>query len=408
MPIRTASLYRGGYLLVQGGSALLVFAVLARLLDDHELGLAAAALALSVTAQSFADLGLAQLVTVEVPRARAGGSDHVPVAAAAARLFARLSVAATGVVAVAAPLMPGSGWAALAIAPAAGAAMVVTGAESLARSRGDVRRPLLYVACARLPFFAFVPLVAAEPTALVALLLFSLVSVAGAAPAARDLRAAARAAPPAPSGPLIRLAVQIGIASILVVLATRVNVIVLGAVGSLADAARFEAAFRAFQPMLYLVGAIGTATMPYAAARLAGGEAVTAIVRNGLLIALAAGAVGSAVLIGGRAPISVVLMGERDAGVEDALLFLGIALPPSLVAYYLQTALLLPAGKVRAVGVGCGLMAATSLGGTVAFGAAHGPAAAAAALAASQLVYVAVVASAAAGVSSRSSSRAAT
>jgi O-antigen/teichoic acid export membrane protein len=270
----------------------------------------------------------------------------------------------------------------------------VTGAESLARALGRLTAPLGYVAAGRLGFFCAIPLLLDAPGAGRAMTLFSLTAVLGSAPAVAALVALRRAAAPPPIGPLARRAGGLGVSGGLITVGTRGNVILLAHVEGLRAAAAFEAAWRGFQLAVYAVGAIGTATTPFAARALAAGGS-RHLLRTTLpafVITLAAGVLGAAVIELGSEPLATALIGGHDTAAIDALRALGIALPFTYVAYFLQTAIVLPLRALRTLIVASAALCAVTLAFTAGLAHDHGAAGAAVGVLAGQIAFLALLA----------------
>jgi len=399
-PLSRAVLARAAYLLIQGGSSVAVFLLLARVLDPTELGVAAVALSVFVAAQALSDAGLSGLASVELPGAAAGGRDQEAAARAGlAALFLRAAVL-TGVLALAAALVAPAGarLASAVIAPAAAASLLVTGAESLARARGDIAAPLLYAACGRLTFFVLAPVLLTGATGEGAVAVFSVAAVLGSAPALRALLRARTGARPTARRLRGTVAALAGAAA-LVTVGTRGNVFALGHLADLTQVGVFEAAWRAFQLPLYLVGALGTASTPYAATALARGG-VGALLRmagSGLALVLAAGVVAATVVYAASGPLASVFYGRASPEVAATLRVLALALPLAFVALYLQTAVLLPLRSLTALVAGAGALCAVTIGVAVALAADRGAVGCATGVLLGQVAFATALAGGAAG-----------
>ena len=388
--VRRATIGRGTYLVVQGGTSVAGFAVLARLLDPAQLGAAALALAIVVSAQVLGDLGLAQLTTVEGPQALAQGVDeHRRLERAVGELFCAGALVAALAVVVTSLFVPAAARpATLAAAPAAAAAVVTSGAESLRRASGDVWTPVRLAVLSRGPFFLALPLVAWRPEAMWAMIVFSACSVLGSLPAAMIIRRAL-------SGPradevrrrLMRGAVANGFVGICIAAATRGNVVMLASAGGLLAVAQFEAAWRGFQPGVYVAGALGTAATPYVA--VAEPSAAAAITRRGVRACAGFGLAGGAALALLAPLVARLLYAASDPVVIDCLRILAAVLPVTLVGFYVQTAVLLPHRAFGSlIGAGVTLVVVT-LGLTAWFG--QDARGCASALAIGQVAYLAAI-----------------
>jgi O-antigen/teichoic acid export membrane protein len=391
-----ATIARVVYLVLQGGSSVVVFALLARVLDPDELGAVSTAFAIYAVAQVIGDLGLSQLTTIEVPRAlsesRVRGD---AVAARVARLFlvgAAMAAALTAALSLICP--PDTRLAVLALAPASASALLVSAGESLRRSYGDFWSPVLFVASSRLPFFAVIPLLGPNPTAAAAAAAFSGATFAGSIPAIRLVLRSARkhrVATTTTASTVLQTTLAIGIVGMLIVLATRLNVVVLALVATLEAVGEFEAAWRAFQPLVYAAGALGTAATPFTAAAAWSGARIRPIVESGLIGAAGIGLFGAALLLIFADPIAVVVYGMGDSSVVGSVRVLAVAAPITTVSYYAQTAVLLPLRHFRILVVATACMAVATLGLTALLGHGHGATGCAAAVLAGQAIYGACV-----------------
>lgn len=392
--LSTAVASRVGYLMIQGGSSLAVFALFARALPPEQLDLAAIGLAVYVTVQAVSDLGLSQLTVTEIPRAEAeSAGSAAPMSAAAATLYRRLALAALGGVLVAVAVVPTDArWTVALAAPATAASLLVTGAESLARARGDVRAPLGFVIAGRGVFFLLAPLLWIRQDATFAIGLFSVGAVLGALPAWRAL-----SSPPGPVGhrrALLHATLLVGASSALIAVGTRGTVVVLAHAAERGETAGFEAAWRLFQLFVYGAGAVATATAPYAA-RALGTSGVEwhgrTVVRGAALLGAAGVALGTALYIG-ASPMSRVLVGRPDDAVADALRILALALPLTYIAYYLQMTATLPLRRFRALLIAGVALCATTLLLTAFLAASEGAAGAAIAVLAGQATLLTILA----------------
>lgn len=388
--LRLATIARASYLIIQGGASAVVFALLARMLSASQLGAAATALAVYTTSQIFSDLGFVQFSTVAIPAAAVRDPEQATaLAATAARFFIGAAGAAFVLSVLAVLVVPGgAAGAVLAIAPASATSLVVNGAESLRRAVGDVITPVKFALSARLPFFALVGLITLHPTATVAMAVFSLGAAIGCVPALISLIRLLRlpGASPSERGLLLRGGLQTAALGIGIVIATRVNSLLLARLAPLTQVGQYEAAWRAFQPFVYLAGAIGSAAMPYASRAVASGDSVWRIARSGLLLSAAIGVLGGVALYALSVPLAEILYGRAAHDAVRTMEILAVALPFSLQAYYLQNAVVLPRQRFRVLHGSVGAMVAVTLAGTVLLRS-HGAVGCATALTAGQIVY---------------------
>jgi O-antigen/teichoic acid export membrane protein len=142
--------------------------------------------------------------------------------------------------------------------------------------------------------------------------------------------------------------------------------VMLGSAGGLLAVAQFEAAWRGFQPGVYLAGALGTAATPFVAA--AQPSVATAITRRGVRVCAGLGAAGGALLALLAPLVSRVLYAANDPVVVDCVRILAAALPVTLVAFYVQTAVLLPRRAFSSLLVAAGTLMVATLGLTAWFG----------------------------------------
>ena len=394
--LRRAIASRVVYLAIQGGSSLAIFALLARSLSVSELDAAATALAVFVTVQAICDLGLSHVATSQIPRhARRDPAEATRVAAAIARMAGVTAAASVAMTAAAALLVPASARpSVLAIAPAAGAAVVVTAAESLARARDDVVTPMRLALTSRCAFFVVSPLLLLHPPPAAAVALFTASMLVGSIPAFRRVAAVGAGHPGAPLTIIAGTALAIGCAGALVAIGTRGVVVVLANVGGTGAVAAFEASWRVYQVFMYAAGAVATAIVPYAAGALAAGG-VRGLRRAiaPTLAALALGGIAAGALVYAlAAPFAAAMLGEDLPAAERATRALALALPASFVLYGIQTAVAVPLVRLRALLLGGAALCAVTVGVTFALAPDEGAAGAAIAVLCGQLAMLAVLA----------------
>lgn len=336
-----ATAWRFTFLALQGGASVVLFAVLGHALPTRVFAATAVAQGVLVIAQVIGDFGLAQAaVTVlpsriaadpgSAPRLLAGASQAYLGAAAAALLLTLASVA----------LVPGAAQLPVAVcAPAAAATVLVGGADGLLRSQGEFRRPVWLMAASEAGGFAGIPVALATHSALWTCVGISAGTTLGAAGAVAELIRLHSGGPGGTARPFARAAVPIGLAQVFIVLGSRVDTLLAGAISGLVAAGTFEGAWRTYQLAQYAVGALATAAAPFVADALGSGqpEAAVRLMRQLLGRLLFVGIVAGVVLYVARRPIADVLAGSLAGPVARGLPALAAVSPitaAGLVAFY--------------------------------------------------------------------------
>jgi O-antigen/teichoic acid export membrane protein len=324
--------WRFAYLLIQGGASVVLFSALAHILARDAFAAAAVAQGVLVIAQALGDFGLSQAAVTALPSRIAAEPAHKQaLLAGAVRAFAYAGAIAVLLTIVAAPLVPGPAVVpVLVIAPAAGASVLVAGADGILRAQGEFRRPVLIVAASRTAAFAGVPVALVTRDAGWACAAISAGTLLGTIGAIRALRQAADPGgrPPATAG-FVRATLPLGVSQLFVVLATRVDTILAGALSGLVAAATFEGAWRIYQIGQYAIGGIATAAAPFIADALGSGRAAELIgmIRRLMVRLVAGGVVVGAAMYLGRSPLAHLLAGSLAAPVARALPALAFLTP---------------------------------------------------------------------------------
>jgi O-antigen/teichoic acid export membrane protein len=348
-----AAAWRYAYLAVQGTSSLVLFVALAHVLPSAALRTAALAQGVLVVSQALGDFGLSQTsVTAltaqlaEMPRRAAD------LRAAAARAFLLAAGAGGALSLVTIAFLPGAARLPVAlIAPAAALTVVVAGADGLLRAGANFHQPVLLVACSRGGMYLAVPVAMASGAASWTCAAMSAGAALGTLPALRYLLAQQSAGDPRGWVTFVKSALPLGLSQLFVVTATRFNTIVLGAIGSLAAAAAFEAAWRLFQLGQYAVGAFATAVAPFMADALGARRERDAqrLIRRSMLLMVVGGVAVGAVLLWLRRPIAELLFDELSAPAAAAMVPLGFMLPLTLTGLLASYALAATEAGRRAV-----------------------------------------------------------
>lgn len=355
-----ASLWRMTFLLVQGGGSVVLAATLGHILDAHTFATTSLSQGVLVIAQAIGDFGLAQAAVTVLPAwiARSPESS-TRLLAGAARVYVYASGAAFLLTLASAVIVPQPAVAPIIVsAPAAGATVLVAGADGLLRSQGKFRLPVLLVAASELGGFVGIPVAIATHSAVWTCAALSGGTTLGAAGAVvtlygyrNNLRLQRRRRPAAGQGDLVpttrdflRAATPLGIAQIFVVLGARFDTLLAASVTGLVAAGTFEGAWRIYQLGQYAAGALATAAAPFIANALGAGELpqAFALLRRLLLRLLAGGFLAGAVLYLARWPLAHLLTGSLATPVAHGLVFLAVVSPIAAVgvpAFYTLIAL---------------------------------------------------------------------
>jgi O-antigen/teichoic acid export membrane protein len=348
-----ATAWRFGYLIIQGGASLVLFAALAHVLEPSEFAVAALAQAVLVLAQAVGDFGLSQAAVSALPVQLARQPQHRrSLEAGAAHSFMWAAGLALVLSALAAAAVPAAArWAVISIGPAAAAAVVVSGADGLLRATGDFRRPLELVALSRAGSFAAVPVAVLTHDALLTCVALSAGTVISSLPAARFLHIKQRDHGVKRYSDLLAISVPLGVAQLFVLAGGRVNTVILGSYLSLAAATTFESTWRLYQLSLYVAGGLATSVAPFIGDALGSANVVALrrlLMRRVALLAFA-GTGFAVVIIALRAPLSRLLFDEFGDAVASSIVPLALVLPLGFVGFLALTTLAAVPGTRRLI-----------------------------------------------------------
>lgn len=341
--VAEATAWRFGYLMVQGGASLVLFAALAHVLDPSAFAVAALAQAVLVVAQATGDFGLSQAAVSALPVQLGRQPQHRSgIEAGAARSFLWAAGLALGLSLIATAAVPaGARWAVASIAPAAAAAVLVSGADGLLRATGDFRRPVELVALSRAGSFAAVPVALLTGDALLTCAALSAGTVIASLPAAGFLIAKQANDATKRYGDLLAVSVPLGVAQLFILAGGRVNTIVLGSYLSLAAAAAFESTWRLYQLGMYVAGGFATSIAPFVGDALGKSDGVALrkllLGRATLLAVMGSGL--AVFLIAFRGPASDLLFDEFGEAVASSIVPLALVLPLAFVGFLALTTL---------------------------------------------------------------------
>lgn len=355
-----ASLWRMTFLLIQGGGSVLLSAALGHILDAHAFATTSLSQGVLVIAQAIGDFGLAQAAVTVLPAwiARSPESS-TRLLAGAARAYVYAGAAAFLLTLASAAIVPEAAVVPIIVsAPAAGAAVVVAGADGLLRSQGRFRLPVLFVAASELGGFVGIPVAFATHSAIWTCAAVSAGTTVGTAGAAvtlygyrNKMRLQSRRRPMAGQADLapstrefLTAATPLGLAQVFVVLGARFDTLLAASVTGLVAAGTFEGVWRIYQLGQYGAGALATATAPFIANALGAGELpqALALLRRLLWRLLGVGLLAGAVLYLARWPLAHLLAGSLAAPVAHGLVFLAVVSPIAAVgvpAFYTLIAL---------------------------------------------------------------------
>jgi O-antigen/teichoic acid export membrane protein len=363
--VAQATAWRFGYLIVQGGASLLLFAALAHILGPADFAIAALAQAVLVLAQAVGDFGLSQAAVSALPVQFARHPQHrASLEAGAARSFLWAAGLALVLVGVACLFVPADARSSVAcIAPAAAAAVVVSGADGLLRATGDFRRPLELTAMSRAGSFAALAVALLTHDALFTCVALSAGTVVASLPAATFLRSKHSGRDLKRYGDLLAVSVPLGIAQVFIVAGGRLNTVVLGSYLSLAAAAAFESTWRLYQLSLYVAGGLATSIAPFIGDAFGSTDAARLrklLVGRAVLLAVT-GSAGAVVLLVVRAPLCDLLFDEFGDTVSAALVPLALVIPLGFVGFLALTTLAAVPGTRGVILSSHGAGAATGL-----------------------------------------------
>jgi O-antigen/teichoic acid export membrane protein len=186
-------------------------------------------------------------------------------------------------------------------------------------------------------------------------------------------------------GSFVRACVPLGVSQLFIVLGTRFDTVLAGAVSGLLAAGTFEGAWRVYQLGQYVVGGLATAAAPFVADALGAGrhDEAVALLRRLIVRMLVLGAILGALLYLGRYPIARVLAGSLAGQVAAVLPIIAVLSPVAAVGLVGFFTLISREGErgyvlaVHAIGAAVNVVVVVLLGGThgargVTFGCAAG------------------------------------
>lgn len=353
------------YLFAQAGISFITFAGLALLLSTREFAPASVALGVVVIAGALADLGLSP-TTISVLPARLA---LMPEASAQILSGAAKAFYWAAGVALLLPLIviPGldhsSRLCVLAIAPAAPAYVFVAAADSILRTGGEFRRPVLLVGLSRLGGWAALPTAAVTGSGPWSCAAVTFGTLAATAPAFRFVARVRAADPTASAGDTVRTSLPLGLSQVFVVLGGRADTVILGTAVSAAAAAAFETAWRFFQIGQYFAGAVSTGVAPFLGDALGRHrrDELDRLLLRALAIVTVAGFLFSGLTLVLRRPITELLVGDVAAGAASALLPLALVSPLAFAGFVGTIALSMSRSDRRIILVANVLGATTNL-----------------------------------------------
>jgi len=340
---------------VQAGLSLVLYVGLASVLPAPAFAVCAVALGSLVAVQVVADFGFSQAAVAALPNPAVVGPVMPPLVleAGIARLVLAGGAAAfIGSCALALAVPASARTALIAIGPASALAVVVSGVDGILRAHGRFRRPVLLVGASRLGGLPAIGVAAATGDAEATCIAISAGILLGSTPALLELRRHWSAADGrAAMRPLLRVAAPLGASNLCILASARINTIVLGSSASIASAAVFESAWRIFQVGQYALGAAATAVAPFVAAGLSdpsnrGARLHHRLRRTVLAMTIGGAALGALIILLRRPIADVVFNGGADE-VARSLVFLGLALPASLMLLFATVTLSASSGRDR-------------------------------------------------------------
>lgn len=335
--VKAATAWRFAYLLIQGGLSTAVFVGLAQVLPSDAFAAAAVAQGILVISQAVGDFGLSQAAVTSLPSRIAAEPELRPhLLAGAARGFIYASGVAIALALLAVPIVPvAAAGPVAAIAPGAGASVIVAGADGLLRSEGHFRQPVLLVLWSRLGMFAAIPAAALTDSAVWACGLLAGGACLGALPALLAILRTTRSSDRPLVRPSLEAALPLGVAQILIAATGRLNTVAVSVLTGLSAAAAFESTWRLFQLGQYIAGGVATALAPFVGVAFGGGSSseFLGLVRRGMATLAACGFLWAAGLVMLRYPLARLFGGELDQVVADAIVPLAIVIPVSFVGF---------------------------------------------------------------------------
>ena len=336
--VKVATAWRFAYLVIQGGLSTVLFVWLAQVLPPGPFAACAVAQGVLVIAQAVGDFGLSQAAVTALPaRIARSPKEQDALTAGAARAFLVAAVAALMLALMVVLVVPAEARVPVAlVAPAAGAAVLVGGADGLLRAVGEFGRPVFLLLISRVAAFAAVPVAIATDSATWTCAALSVGAVVGSLPAGMSIWHRARWHSRARTREIVATAFPLGLSQLLIVASGRLNTVVVSALATVSVAAAFEGAWRLYQLGQYVAGGLATAVAPFVGHAL-GARRHTQVA--GPLMRLAAimailGGCWMMVLLAFGEPLSTLLLGQSyGAQVADAIPPLALVSPIAFVAF---------------------------------------------------------------------------
>jgi O-antigen/teichoic acid export membrane protein len=341
---REATIWRAGYLVVQGGLSVLLFAVLARTLGAQPFAAAAVAQGVLVLAQAVGDLGFSQGAVTVLPARLALEDDAGLGRVLAGAALGSCAAAILGFVLClgAAFVVPGAArLPVLLMAPAAAVTVLVSGADGLLRAQGQFRRPVVLVTASRVAAFVGVAGAAATGSAAVTSATITTGTIVGSIPAVRVVASYLGDGALTEARWFLRSAAPLALAQLTFVAGGRINTLILSAVGGVREGAVFEAAWRLFQLGQYAAGALATGVAPFLADAM-GAERwgdVRRMLRVVGAASLGGGLITALGLLALRRQLGDLFAGSLGDSVSRALLPLAVATPFAFIGFFILTVL---------------------------------------------------------------------
>jgi O-antigen/teichoic acid export membrane protein len=318
-----AAVWRLVFLAVQGGGSVVLFATLGHILDRPVFAATAIAQGVIVLAQAIGDFGLSQAAVTVLPTRIAGRPDkEAELLGGAAIAYFGAAALGFALTLLVVPLVPSAARGPVAVsAPAAAASVIVAGADGILRSRGEFRKPLLLMALSEGLGFAGLPVAALTHSAVWTCAAVSAGMALGALAAWLTLARFRRRGHAAAFWPFARASAPLGLSQVFIVLSTRADTLLAGALSGLIAAGTFEGTWRLYQLSQYVAGGVASAAAPFVADALGADRLRTGLrlLRTLCLRLLAIGVAGGAVLYLARDPISRVLTGSLAGPVAHAI-----------------------------------------------------------------------------------------
>jgi O-antigen/teichoic acid export membrane protein len=388
------TLWRFAYLAAQAGFSLITFVGLALILPTREFAPASVALGVLVIAGALADLGLSSAsISVLPSRIARQPEARAEILSGAVKAF---YLAASLALFIPLITLPGLDrtvrFCVLAIAPAAPAYVLVSGADTILRATGEFRRPVLLVTLNRLGGALALPIAAITSSGVWSCAAAAIGTLLATFPSYRLLAHVRALAPGAASRPTVHAALPLGISQIFIVLGGRANTVIVSSVVSATAAAAFETAWRLFQIGQYFAGAVATGIAPFLGDALGRDRRadLDRLLFRALAIVAGGGLLFCVLIILIRQSVSDLLVGDLGKETAAALLPLAIVSPLAFAGFVGTVVLSMSGADRRVILFANGFGAALNLGLAFPLTSSHGAPGAAVAsacgLAASQAI----------------------